>query len=104
MHLHVPACCPRRADLHRCAGFNTVYNTNNTVELFGLPGKNYSIFETPVYDALLGANASLIYELQNMTQIVTDTVNGAVPDGIADTMYGRHPVHAWGLSTCWVAC
>ena len=56
------------------------------IEVYGLPGKNYSIFETPVYDALLGANASLIYELQNMTTILQDTVNGAVPGGAADTM------------------
>ena len=65
--------------------FNTPYLTTNLIELYGIPGTNYSIVEDPVYGALLGANISLTEELQSMDTIIQATVNGAVPGGVADT-------------------
>ena len=66
--------------------FNTIYNTDNVIEVFGLAYKNYTTVEGPVYPALLGANVSLTEQLANMSAIVTATVNGATPGGVADTM------------------
>ena len=76
-----------KAQQARISAFNTPYLSTNLIELYGIPGGNYSIIEDPVYSALLGANVSLTEELQGMQSVLDATVNGAVPGGEADTAY-----------------
>ncbi|KAK9804531.1 hypothetical protein WJX73_005386 [Symbiochloris irregularis] len=69
------------------ASYNKIYNTDNVVEVYGLPGVNWTEAQDHAYAALLGANASLITELQGMEEVVIATVNGAqAVGGVPDTM------------------
>lgn len=69
------------------SSYNKIYNTNNVVEVYGLAGANWTEAQDNAYTALMGANASLITELQNMQEVVIATVNGAqAVGGVPDTM------------------
>ena len=78
------------------AAFNTIYNPNGNVgEIFGLPGANYTTVFTPVYEAFLAQDASVISQLtanSTTTHLLEKAVNGNFGTGSADTM-----VDVWGV-------
>nr|QOL01233.1 putative extracellular protein TR9_041a [Trebouxia lynnae] len=76
--------------------FNNIYNPmGNIGEIFGLPSANYTTVFTPVYEAFLKQNASVIDQLNrnsSMSHVLEKAVNGNFGTGTADTM-----VDVWGV-------
>ena len=80
----------------KISAFNTIYNPNGNVgEIFGLPGANYTATFTPVYDAFMAQDASVISQLNSnssVSKVLERAVNGNLGTGTADTM-----VDVWGV-------
>ncbi len=80
----------------KISAFNTIYNPNGNVgEIFGLPGANYTATFTPVYEAFLAQDASVISQLtsnSSVSKVLERAVNGNLGTGTADTM-----VDVWGV-------
>ena len=83
------------------ASFNTIYNPmGNVVEIFGLPGANYTAVFGPVYKAFVSNTDNSIGEStiaqlntnSSMTHVLERAVNGNLGTGTADTM-----VDVWGV-------
>ena len=76
--------------------FNTIYDPQGNIgEIYGLPGANYTTVFTPVYEAFLKQNASVIAQLNqnsSMSHVLEKAVNGNFGTGYADTM-----VDVWGV-------
>ncbi len=80
----------------KISAFNNIYNPNGNVgEIFGLPGANYTATFTPVYDAFMAQDASVISQLtsnSSVSKVLERAVNGNLGTGTADTM-----VDVWGV-------
>ena len=83
------------------ASFNTIYDPmGNVVEIFGLPGANYTAVFGPVYKAFVSSIDNSIGETtiaqltanSSVTHVLERAVNGNLGTGTADTM-----VDVWGV-------
>ena len=83
------------------ASFNTIYNPmGNVVEIFGLPGANYTAVFGPVYEAFVSSTDNSVGEStiaqlntnSSTTHVLERAVNGNLGTGTADTM-----VDVWGV-------
>ena len=80
----------------KIASFEDIYNPDGNVgEIFGLPGANYTTVFTPVYEAFVAQDSSVISQLvtnSSMSFVLEKAVNGNFGTGTADTM-----VDVWGV-------